>query len=578
MEHCSQKALSGLLQAQHLEMKRSLEATYRSRQPRPYFLSYLSKVGDKFSVWSRFGGTMAPKNIQFQKCFVDLRVGSPEFDQLERGGLSDNNEEADSVELMELPLRGDQEAMRYALWRLTDARYKEAAKAYHEKLSRLAEYEGVNQKSYSLGKLREHNLKELLIPDDFFSSCGQLEDVDTELWQNYTSETSLVAKGFRDLWSSYVEFHARRYWTLFYSSEGILRIQKQTYFGLTGYYWFKSPGKTGMDLDGTLNFWGPSAHGLPDLATFKEAWQERLEEAQSLHSAKKIRSYSGPVLLNPKAAGLLIHEVLGHRVEASRLLCDDEGQTFEDKLGEKITHPDLYIYDDPSAADFEDTPLIGHYKFDDEGSLPAKAEIISEGKLAGYLHTRTPSPESADRLKHQSSGHARCDSFQRPISRMANLFVHAKNGLAFAELKSAFVEMVKKSGKKYGLWIIDVEGGETGTDSYDFQAFKGEVLLAKKIFPDGREEWVRGVDLVGTPLSALSSIAAVGDKPEVDNGFCGAESGTVPVSTVCPAMIVQKLELQSKEQKKTQMPPTEIPWHRDFPQTQKGIKDGQSNG
>ncbi len=560
MKHCSPENLGSLIQAQHIEMERALHANYRSRQPSPYYLSYLSKVGEKFSVWSRFGGSMAPKKTKFQTCFADLRVGSPEFDQLERGGLADNQDDADSVELMELPILGDKDSLRYAVWRLTDARYKEAAKAYHEKLSRLAEYEGANQNCYSLAGYQQSKLTSLQIPANFFAPCNGIKEVDSEGWQEFTRNASLVAKKFSDLWSSYVEFNAHQYLILFYSSEGVLRIQKRTFFGLSGYYWFKSPGKTGMDLDGSLNFWVPTLGELPDLDAFKAAWEHRLAEAHSLKSAKKIRSYSGPTLLSPKAAGLLVHEVLGHRVEASRLLCDDEGHTFEDKVGEKITHSDLNIYDDPTRESFQGRALIGHYSFDDEGSLPRKAEILKDGKLVGYLHTRMPSPESMDVGKHQTTGHARNASFQRPISRMANLFVQPKNGLEFDQLKKTFIELIKKSGKKYGLWILDVEGGETGTESYDFQAFKGEVLLAKKVFVDGSEEWVKGVDLVGTPLSSLSSIVGVGKELEVDNGFCGAESGTIPVSTVSPAMIVQKLEFQSKEQKKAQMPATQIPW------------------
>jgi predicted Zn-dependent protease len=369
------------------------------------------------------------------------------------------------------------------------------------------------------------------------------------------------------VWSSYVEFQAQTYYSLFLSSEGVLRIQKRHTYGLLGYYWLKAGGKNGVDLDGTLSYWVPNASELPDLKTFCSSLKERLETVQELKGAKRLRSYSGPVLLSAKPAGLLVHEVLGHRVESSRLLSDEEGHTFADKLGEKVTHPDLVIYDDPTATEFAGTSLVGHYQFDDEGVDAGKAQLIDKGTLTGYLCTRSPiahqNPDAANQqntAKHQSTGHARNESFQRPIARMANLFILPEGGLPFAELKKEFIDVLKKAGRKYGLWILDVEGGETGTESYDFQAFKGEVLLAKKIHIDGSEEWVRGVDLVGTPLSSLSAITRLGKELEVDNGFCGAESGTIPVSTISPAMIVQKLELQSKEQRRAQLPVTSIPW------------------
>lgn len=59
---------------------------------------------------------------------------------------------------------------------------------------------------------------------------------------------------------------------------------------------------------------------------------------------------------------------------------------------------------------------------------------------------------------------------------------------------------------------------------------------------------MRGVNFVGTPLQALSNIIAIGDTPELDNGYCGAESGLIPISTISPAALISNLELQGKEE------------------------------
>jgi TldD protein len=74
-----------------------------------------------------------------------------------------------------------------------------------------------------------------------------------------------------------------------------------------------------------------------------------------------------------------------------------------------------------------------------------------------------------------------------------------------------------------------------------------EPLVVYKVYADGRpDELVRGVDIVGTPLASLTKIVATGDTPEVFNGYCGAESGSVPVSASAPAILTSELEVQKK--------------------------------
>ena len=95
---------------------------------------------------------------------------------------------------------------------------------------------------------------------------------------------------------------------------------------------------------------------------------------------------------------------------------------------------------------------------------------------------------------------------------------------------------------------------DTAADRYattgrgGLQAFKVIPLVVYRVYPDGRpDELVRGADMVGTPLSSFAKILATSDRPEVFNGYCGAESGSVPVSAVSPAILVSGLEIQKKE-------------------------------
>jgi TldD protein len=70
--------------------------------------------------------------------------------------------------------------------------------------------------------------------------------------------------------------------------------------------------------------------------------------------------------------------------------------------------------------------------------------------------------------------------------------------------------------------------------------------MVYRIYPDGREELVRGADLIGTPLTVFSKIFAADDETAVFNGMCGAESGYVPVAAAAPAILVEQIEVQKK--------------------------------
>ena len=133
------------------------------------------------------------------------------------------------------------------------------------------------------------------------------------------------------------------------------------------------------------------------------------------------------------------------------------------------------------------------------------------------------------------------------VSRQSNLLVESTNAVPDAKLRQMLLDEVKKQGKPYGLYFRDITGGFTTTQRAGLQAFKVIPVIVYRVYPDGRpDELVRGADIVGTPLSSFSKILATGDKAEVFNGYCGAESGSVPVSAVSPAILVSEIEIEKK--------------------------------
>ena len=113
---------------------------------------------------------------------------------------------------------------------------------------------------------------------------------------------------------------------------------------------------------------------------------------------------------------------------------------------------------------------------------------------------------------------------------------------------------IKRQNKPFGLIFDDIEGGFTITARFAPNSFEVIPIMVYRVFPDGREELVRGVDLIGTPLTAFSRIIAAGDRVQVFNGVCGAESGFVPVSASSPAILVSQIEVQRKMKEQDKPP------------------------
>ena len=148
-----------------------------------------------------------------------------------------------------------------------------------------------------------------------------------------------------------------------------------------------------------------------------------------------------------------------------------------------------------------------------------------------------------------SNGHGRAETGKMPTGRQGNLIVTSTKTVSDAELREMLKAEAKKQGKAYGLYFEDISSGFAVTTRSSPQAFQVIPLVVYRVYVDGRpDELVRGVSIVGTPQAALSRILVTDDKPDIFNGECGAESGTVPVSAVAPAMLVGEIETQRQAQ------------------------------
>ncbi|MCK4351394.1 MAG: peptidase U62, partial [Candidatus Krumholzibacteria bacterium] len=260
-------------------------------------------------------------------------------------------------------------------------------------------------------------------------------------------------------------------------------------------------------------------------------------------------------ILMHRASGVFFHEIFGHRIEGHRQKDVEEGQTFAKKLGQEVLPTFLSVTDDPSRRQFNGKDLNGFYEFDEECVPGQPAHLVENGVLKTFLMSRSPT-----RGIVKSNGHGRRQPGSQVVARQGNLIVESTKQVPFEQLRTMLIEECHKQGKEFGLIFKDISGGFTTTRTWGPQAFKVLPILVYRVYADGRpDELVRGVDIVGTPLTCFSKIMCTGDDPDVFNGMCGAESGSLPVSAISPSILVEQIEIEKKQKAQDRPPILDAP-------------------
>ncbi|MCB0329180.1 MAG: TldD/PmbA family protein [Bdellovibrionales bacterium] len=501
--------------------------------PNPYFCSFLLRDVKWFNTWASSGSTYRRRSDHTRNVYCDIRVGSYRYDQVTEGGLFDNDDERDSYNHVTVPIDDtDYSGLRHALWRLSESKFREACSDYSDRRASGLSTIDSNKKYQSFTKGKAvRSIK-----------YGRPERIDEDRWVRFCKRISKFISKLKQVSGNFVEFDASQSTSMFVSTEGSVVVQHQKVFSLVIH--MRKLTKEGSQVEQELVLNCGTLKDLPDIKQLKKRIMEKYYQLLDLIAAKKLHSFSGPILLCPQPAGLLFHEAIGHRLEGSRLLSSGEGQTFKGHIGKRVIKSDLTVRDNPQLKTFRGKRCIGAYDYDDEGVEAQDALLIERGVLKGFLTTRA----AISKTGHSSNGHARNRKYQRPISRMGVTIIESDSELTFDDLREKLLEEIHAQNKPFGMIVYESNGGETETASYDFQAFAGQISYATIVYPDGKEEPVKGVDFVGTPLQALGNIIAVGRESEIDNSYCGAESGFVPVTTISPAILLSNLELQAKDE------------------------------
>jgi TldD protein len=497
-----------VLDAMNNELERSQKKLKLKGYENPYFISYQIKDNTYYSIEGKYGAIVSSDKTRVRRLFVDVRVGDYRFDNSIKGrsGGGIPFDGASSV-----PLDNDPEAIRTVLWQETDYAYKEALTQYLNKKA-----ENVQQvKEDDFGSFTKEKMHIFYSPELTLS-------FDPGKWERTVREVSSVYKDYKELLNADLSLSAQKETVYFINSEGTQYIRDEILYSLDADV--SSRADDGRVIENSRNLYYVTEGDIPSVEELKKTIRDMVEETLTMRQAEVIPPLSVPALLEPEAAGVVFHEALGHRLEGERQIDDDEGQTFKEKVGKKIIPDFLSIIADPSMKSFKGTHLMGYYPFDDQGVPGQRTVLVEKGVLKSFLLSRTPVKGF-----QYSNGHGRASYGQAPMARMSNTIIESSREYPKEKLKELLIEEVKRQNKPFGLIIKSMEGGETNTSSYNFQAFRGTPLVLYKVDPKtGKETPVRDIEIVGTPIVTVNKIIATGDDYAVFNGFCGAESGYVP--------------------------------------------------
>ena len=531
----AQAKRSPLLAALQAEMDRSMKAL-SAQDPSAYYLGYTITDTQRVDVSGSNGALLNSNEARNRWLEVSVRTGNYNLDDTHKVGERQMQSESPGVSV---PVDDDPEVLRRAVWLETDKQYRAAEEALIKiKTGKEVKVETAEGNAPDFSREQPH----------VYIGPQVSIAVDRAPWE---AKVRAYTKAFREsaaIINSIVTFSAQAQNALQVTSEGTQLQYGQIRYRLELFIQGKAP--DGMDIDRYYNFDWVDPKEAPDDKAVYAAEATMRKELEGLVKAPINDPTVGPALLTGRAAAVFFHEVFGHRAEGHRQKDVTEGQTFSKKVEEQILPDFLSITDDTTMKKLGGQDLLGYYQFDDEGVQAQRVTLVDHGVLKNFEMSRSPLVG----FPH-SNGHGRRQLGAVPVSRQGNLIVQSSKTMTNAQLRAKLIELIKAQGKPYGLLIDDIAGGFTFTGRGQPQAFQVLPLVVYKVFPDGKpDELVRGVDIVGTPLAALTKIVATGDTPEVFNGYCGAESGSVPVSAASPAILTSELEVQKKESS-TDRPP-----------------------
>ena len=508
------------------EMERSKAGLHIQGAEEPYFIGYKVTEVEVNDVSATLGSTTDDKERHFVNLEAHVHVGNYQFDN--SNFVAPGSEDLDGRAEQGLPLEPSPSIARRAAWLATDQAYKEALEQIHAKQEALAGgAAGGVSKVPSYTKVSKAAMEEPVL-------VAKLEPLaDLRARAEKISAVFRKEGHVRDSRVAFTSYLERR-WLL--NSEGNSVHDTRRASGVL--IVASAQANDGQELSLYYTRYGITAKDLPgDEELVKEA-KLLAARLQELVQAPLVENYTGPVLFEADGAVGVLRNTLAFDLsgtpvpvgvsasEATRF-----GGELNERIGLKVLSDLISIVDDPTARSAEKQALIGGYKIDDEGVPAQKVSVVENGKLKALLMSRTPSKQVP-----ATNGHARL-SMPGGIYRgsTTNMLVTGKGGVDRKALVKKLLAEAKAQGLPHAIIIRQFDDAAITSNSEltrferlrllqgaDQQA-PPPAVLAYRVYPSGKEELVRGVQLKPVGTRAWRDVIAVGKERTVRNFLASTE-------------------------------------------------------
>ncbi len=527
---------------------------------RPYYFEYSLEDLYGFNASATFGGLISENHIRARFPRVQVRVGSYEFDNtnhVQSGRYSGARYDSD-----QWPIDNNYAALRQNLWLATDRAFKTAVEAIARKRA----------------SLRNAAPADTLADFSAVEPVRSIQDVAIrpfpwEPWLARLRKLSAEFTAYPEVTLAFVDLEANQGIARFVNSEGTVERYVDTLLAVRIRAQAQAP--DGSPLHEALVIPTMDIAGLPSEAELSRLVREVGDDLRALVKAPVSDAYSGPVLFEARAAAQLFAQTLGDNLRLPRRPVSDGGRPapfvpseLEAKVGSRILPEWIDVVDDPTQTEWRGRKLLGCYPFDLEGVAPKPVVAVEKGILKTFLTTRQPVPGVTG-----SNGHARLTgAYGTNTAAIGNLFIKASQTETREALKQQLIDMVKRRNKPYGMLVrkLDYPSAASFREIQSLAASSMQAgsrpisppLMVYRVYPDGREELVRGLQFRAVSTRSLRDIVAASDENYVfdfiNNGaplaMIGFGGYVAPTSVIAPSVLFEDMELY-RPQEEQQRPP-----------------------
>ncbi|MBV9505762.1 MAG: hypothetical protein JO323_12235 [Acidobacteriia bacterium] len=553
-----------MIRAMHDEIERSLKLSVSNLEA-PYFIQYLLDDAESFTVSASLGGLTSRAHERFRNLDVAVRVGDYKFDNSNYVGSDFNF--GSRYDLERFPVENSYPVLRRYFWLATDSAYKSAVEAISRKRAALRNIT-VNER---LGDFAPEK------PVHYLAELHRL-NVDENAWTGRVRSLSAIFDRYPAVESSSIEFNAGDGGYYLVNSEGAeVRVSdRTTYLRARA----MSRASDGMTVRDAVVFQSLDPSRMPGDAEMSRGLESLAQNLTALAHAPLGEDYSGPVLFEGTAGAQIFAEVLGKNLALTRRPVTESGRggnvpisELDGRMGARVLPDSFDVADDPTQKEWRGQPLFGSYDVDREGVQPEPLHLIEKGILKGYLLTRQPV-----RGHESSNGRARMPgSYGASTPGVTNLFVRSSDTTPVGEMKKKLLELIAARDKPYGIIVrkMDFPSSATvgevrrllaGSQSGGSRPVSSPVLVYR-IFPDGREELLRGLRFRGFNARSLKDIVTAGDDLNrfeyMDNpapfALMGGAGYVANATVVAPSILIDDLELHPAEEESLRLPVVPAP-------------------